>query len=150
TAGQKCPAVCLSGCCFCRATRASLRAKACEVVSNHQGGAMSPEIIAGWTLVGYLVLGLILVIRSAVRAPEGWQLWVLYVIAALYGRLGFRLRSNRPCPFLEARPALLIANHRGPVDPALIWIGVTNQRPLEFLTAREFFGTPGLQFIFDA
>jgi 1-acyl-sn-glycerol-3-phosphate acyltransferase len=45
---------------------------------------------------------------------------------------------------------LLIANHSSPLDPILIWVGVVDRRPIEFLTAKEYFGKPGLQFIFDS
>ncbi|MGQ0637570.1 MAG: lysophospholipid acyltransferase family protein [Planctomycetaceae bacterium] len=111
---------------------------------------MSPDAIAGLTLASLLLLSLLLVVWHAVRSPAGWRLWVLYVIDALYCRLCFHWRANCACPFLEARPAILIANHRSPLDPILIWVGVTNRRPLEFLTAREYFRIRGLKFIFDA
>jgi 1-acyl-sn-glycerol-3-phosphate acyltransferase len=111
---------------------------------------MNADAIAGWVLAGYALLLAALIVGSAMRCPQGWQCWVLHVIASLYGRLCFHWRANRPCPFLDASPALIIANHRSPIDPLLIWAGVTNRRPLEFLTAQEYFGIPGVQFIFDA
>lgn len=110
---------------------------------------MSVDAIAGWTLAGYLLAGLLLIVWRAAVCPQGWRLWVLYVIDALYCRLCFHWRANRVCPFAEARPALVIANHRGPLDPILIWVGLTNWRPVEFLTAKEYFGVRGLQFIMD-
>jgi len=111
---------------------------------------MTAEAFAGCVLAGYALVLAALVVWSAIRCPEGWQCWLLYVIANLYGRLCFQWRANRRCPFLNESPAILIANHRSPVDPLLIWIGVTNRRPLEFLTAQEYFGIPGVQFIFEA
>jgi 1-acyl-sn-glycerol-3-phosphate acyltransferase len=90
-----------------------------------------------------------IVLWRAWRCPQGWRLWVLYLIATLYSRLCFHWRANRRCPFADESPALLIANHRSPLDPLLIWVGVNNWRPLEFLTAQEYFGIPGLQFILD-
>lgn len=110
---------------------------------------MSADSIARWTLLGYVFTVGLLVLWRAIRCPEGWRRWMLYLIASLYCRLGFHWRANRPCPFLEARPGILIANHRSPTDPLLIWVGVTNCRPLGFLTAREYFGTSwALDFIF--
>src|SRR6185295_17634787 len=67
----------------------------------------------------------------------------------LYCRLGYHWRANRACPFLNEHSAIIIANHRSPLDPLLIWVGMTNRRPLECLAAREYFGIPGLRFIFD-
>jgi 1-acyl-sn-glycerol-3-phosphate acyltransferase len=110
---------------------------------------MSPNAVAAGTLVAYATLLCGLVIWRAIRCPRGWRLWLLYLIAALYCRLCFRWRSNGKSPFDAASPALVIANHRSPLDPLLIWVGVTNWRPLEFLTAKEYFGIPGLQFIFE-
>lgn len=111
---------------------------------------MAGNAFAVSILVGYVLLLAALVVGSAIRCPEGWQTWVLFVIANLYGRLCFQWRANRRCPFLDVSPAIILANHRSPVDPLLIWVGVTNRRPLEFLTAQEYFGIPGLQFIFEA
>jgi 1-acyl-sn-glycerol-3-phosphate acyltransferase len=115
----------------------------------HKGILMSTDAIAGCTLGGYVLLLAGLVLWRAWRCPQGWRLWVLYLIDTLYCRLGFHWRADRRCPFIDEAPALIIANHRSPLDPMLIWVGVTNRRPLEFLTAREYFGIPGLQFIFD-
>jgi 1-acyl-sn-glycerol-3-phosphate acyltransferase len=111
---------------------------------------MSADSIACLTLLGYGCAGTIYVLWRALRCPEGWRLWILNSLGSIYCRVGFRWRSNRTCPFLDARPAIIIANHRSPVDPILIWAGVTNCRPVEFLTAKEYFGVPGLQFIFEA
>src|SRR5262249_45672244 len=111
---------------------------------------MSVDTIARVTLAGYCLFFVAVVLWRALRCPHGWQLWVLNVIDKLYGRLGFHWRANPPPPLLHTVTAVIIANHRGPLDPILIWVGVTNCRPIEFLTAQEFFGTPGLQFIFEA
>jgi 1-acyl-sn-glycerol-3-phosphate acyltransferase len=110
---------------------------------------MSVNAIAGCTLAGYGLVLASIVLWRALRCPQGWRLWLLYLIAALYCRLCYRWRADRRCPFIDEPAALVIANHRSPLDPALIWVGVTNWRPLECLTAQEYFGTPGLQFIFD-
>src|SRR5262245_6543330 len=110
---------------------------------------MSADSIALWTLVGYAVFGALIVLWRVVRCPEGWRRWLLYFIDALYCRLCCHWRADRACPFQDARPAIVIANHRSPLDPLFIWVGMTNRRPLECLTAREYFGKPGLQFILD-
>jgi 1-acyl-sn-glycerol-3-phosphate acyltransferase len=110
---------------------------------------VSVDIIARMTLGAYCLIFIGAVLWRAVCCPMGWRLWLLSVIANLYGRLCFHWRANRSCPFLNTVPAIIIANHRGPLDPVLLWIGVTNYRPVEFFTAQEFFGTPGLQFIFE-
>ncbi len=111
---------------------------------------MSVDEIASATLAGYVLAFAGLVVWLALRCPQGWRLWMLHVIARLYARLCFHWRANRRCPYLHERSAIIIANHRSPVDPIFIWAGMTNRRPLECLTAQEYFGIPGLQFIFDS
>ena len=111
---------------------------------------MPPETIACWTLAGYCLFFAGLMLWHALRCPQGWRLWMLHHIDVAYCRLCHHWRANRPCPFLDASPAIIMANHRCVIDPGLIWAGVTNRRPLEFLTAAEYFGVPVLSFIFRA
>jgi 1-acyl-sn-glycerol-3-phosphate acyltransferase len=109
---------------------------------------MSDDLFARVTLAAYLAVGLVLVLWHAARCPNGWLLWGMHAIDSLYCRLCFHWRSNRRCPFLEAPSGIVIANHRSPVDPLLIWAGVSNGRPVEFMTAHEYFGIRGLVTIF--
>jgi len=111
---------------------------------------MPAETIGWWTLAGYCVCLVGLALWHALRCPQGWQLWLLYHIDVSYCRICHHWRANRPCPFLDASPAIIIANHRCVLDPGLIWCGMTNRRPLEFLTAGEYFGIPVISFIFRA
>ncbi len=111
---------------------------------------MTVDDLARATLAGYCLTFCGIVLWLGWRCPAGWRLWWLYVIASLYARLCFHWRANRRCPYLNDGPAIVIANHRSPLDPLLLWVGMTNRRPLECLTAQEYFGIPGLQFIFDA
>ncbi len=111
---------------------------------------MSVDDFARATLAGYFLIFAGIALWRALRCPQGWRLWLLYVIDSLYCRLCFHWRANRPCPFLGERSAIIIANHRSPLDPLLIWVGMNNRRPLECLTAKEYFGIPVLQFIFEA
>src|SRR5205807_8881368 len=84
------------------------------------------------------------------RCPHGWRLWLLYMIDSLYARLCFHWRANRRCPYLDVPSVIVIANHRSPLDPIMIWAGLTNRRPLECLTAREYFQIPVVRFILAA
>lgn len=103
-----------------------------------------------WGLTAILLYGIlaaVLIVWRAVRSPLGWQVWMLYVIARSYGRLGFHWRANRPCPFPLPGPAMIICNHRSPVDPLFIWMGIPHGHPPGFLTAQEYCEQPGLRFI---
>lgn len=110
---------------------------------------MSVDDIARATLAGYVLALAGLVLLRAVFCRQGWRIWLLYLVDSLYCRLCFHWRSDRRCPFLDERSAIVLANHRSPLDPILIWVGMTNRRPLECLTAQEYFGIRGLQFIFE-
>jgi 1-acyl-sn-glycerol-3-phosphate acyltransferase len=72
---------------------------------------------------------------------------MLYGIGSLYSRLCYHWRANRPCPFSDASPAIVIGNHRCPLDPLFIWLGNISRRPIGFMMAREYYETPGLRFI---
>lgn len=108
---------------------------------------MSSDCIAQALLCGYGLLLAAIVLWRAGRSSAGWRRWVMYAIGSLYCRLCFRWRANGPCPFDRDAPAILIVNHRGPVDPILVWPGVRSRRPLGFLTAQEYYHKPGLHFI---
>ena len=108
----------------------------------------SVDSLAVGTLIGYLLIGALLFVWRMLRCPEGWRMGILYVINSLYTRLGFHWRANRRCPFAEARPGIIIANHSSPVDPLFIWAGMWTCRPMEFMTAAEYFNIPGLTMLF--
>jgi 1-acyl-sn-glycerol-3-phosphate acyltransferase len=111
---------------------------------------VAAETAAKLTLVAYFVGLVLLAVYRARRSVGGWRLWVLYCLGAPYCRLLFRWRANRRCPFLECGSAIIIANHTSVVDPLLVWTGVINIRPLEYLTAAEYFGVRGVDFILKA
>src|SRR5262249_52256746 len=130
--------------------RTTCESKSDDKSSHSKGTVMSADDYGHLTLACYALFIAAFVLSRALRSPTGWRLWLLFVVDSLYCRLCFHWRSNGPCPFLHEHSAIIIANHRSPLDPLLIWVGMTNRRPLECLTAREYFGIPGLQFIFEA
>ena len=105
---------------------------------------VNPDTFALATLVGYAVGALILILRQVFDGPDGWRVWVLHIIARLYGPLMFGLRVDQRAPQSCQGGALILANHRGPVDPLFIF--ATNAfrrdgykvRVVEFMTAREY------------
>jgi 1-acyl-sn-glycerol-3-phosphate acyltransferase len=101
--------------------------------------------------VSGLLLGVAAVtVFYALRCSAGWQAWLLYTITRVYARLFLRWRSNRPCPFPEDAPCIIIANHTSPVDPMLIWAFHASNyrrhhiRVPNFLMAREYSEKGGL------
>ncbi|QDT13984.1 lysophospholipid acyltransferase family protein [Alienimonas californiensis] len=126
-----------------------------------------PALIA--TIGGALLLSAVAAVwvwRRSGRSPHGRLVWLLYVLAIpLTGGL-WRTTRNTPCPFPRgpSRPgdgdepsptaALIVANHRGPGDPMLLWSRHADApeqiRPIAFLMARELYDVPRLKWFYDA
>lgn len=96
------------------------------------------------------------VLISALRCRHGWQAWLLFVVTRLYCGLAFRWRANRPCPFPDQGPGIVMANHRSPVDPMLILMNNHLRTPrgrfrvIGFLMAHEYYATRGIAWINQA
>lgn len=114
---------------------------------------MSPELSATLTLAAYGALIVLCVVWQARRCTEGWQVWLLYVIDRLYCSLWFHWRSNRRCPFPPDSAAIIVANHRSPVDPLLIWMNhhlgekTGPIRTISFMMAREYYNQPVVHWV---
>jgi 1-acyl-sn-glycerol-3-phosphate acyltransferase len=80
----------------------------------------------------------------------GVAFWCLYVVAHTFYQVLYRWRSNRRCPFPEQGAALIIANHRSPADPLLLWMNIhrigqgMHIRRIIFMMAREYYEIPGV------
>lgn len=112
---------------------------------------MSPDAWGIATLACYLLAAAASVWQDARRCPDGWRVWVLHVVARFYTPLVFRQRILRPCPFPVTGGALIVGNHRCPVDPILIFSTSPIKRQgcwvrrLEFLTASEYCSLGGFR-----
>ena len=119
---------------------------------------MEPEVAAILTLAMYFTVAVGFVVRSIRRCRDGWGVWILYSIQRLYGGLTFRWRCNNcPCPLPTNGGGLVIANHRSPVDPMMVWTNhhlrgdadgqSRNIRVTGFLTASEYCYVPGMRWL---
>jgi 1-acyl-sn-glycerol-3-phosphate acyltransferase len=106
------------------------------------------------TVMLYAALAAWLVVRSLRGCTGGWQLWLLHVIARFYAPLLWRQHISANCPLPCEGGALVLANHRSPIDPMLIFSASPMKRAghrirrVEFLTAAEYCNLGGpLQFI---
>lgn len=92
----------------------------------------------------YLACGTAAVVHSLRECRSGWQLWLLNVISRYYTPFFFRQRITADCPLPADGGALVLANHRSPVDPMLIFSSSPMKRTgyeirrVEFLTAVEY------------
>lgn len=99
---------------------------------------------------------------QAFRCPAGPMLWWLYVAERLFCGLLWHVRGLAPdgrqlrCPFPQDSPALIVANHRSPVDPIVLWQNshLAGRRPLlrpiSFLMAREYYEDRRLTWFYRA
>lgn len=105
---------------------------------------MTADHVAILFLLGYAALTLLCVAWHVYRSRAGWLVWALYAIERLYVGLVFHWRSNRRSNIPQEGPALIIANHRSPVDPQFIWANHHLAGPgrrirvISFLVAREY------------
>lgn len=117
---------------------------------------MSPETAAQWTLTAYLLLAVVLIGRQAASCEHGWKVWWLYVVERLYVGLVYHWRANRRCPYPDDGPAIIIANHRSPVDPLFLWMnhhlaGTRRRiRAISFLMAREYYEIKSMRWMYRA
>tara|TARA_R110002111_G_scaffold191869_1_gene258181 strand:- start:78643 stop:79455 length:813 start_codon:yes stop_codon:yes gene_type:complete len=111
---------------------------------------MNPELVGILTLVFYAFVALSIMVYQAVKLPDGWQAWILFVIARVYAPVLWGVKRNRRCPFPGNSAAIVIANHRSPTDPLILWynshLGNPKKtiRSIRFLMAREYYELPGL------
>lgn len=114
---------------------------------------------AEWSVVvlaAYAVVVIALVWRSVRQCADGVWVWGVYLIERVYVPLMFRWRAtNGPSPLPSSGGALVIANHRSPVDPMMVWMNHhlrpeardRTTRVIGFLTAREYCDPPGAGWI---
>jgi 1-acyl-sn-glycerol-3-phosphate acyltransferase len=94
------------------------------------------------------------------RCPAGPMIWWLYVAERLACGLLWKVRAltrdgrEGRCPFPVASAALIVGNHRSPVDPIVLWqnhhLASARRviRPISFLMAREYYEQPMLTWFF--
>lgn len=111
---------------------------------------MNPEIVGILTLILYFAVALSIMIYQAMHLRDGWRAWVLFVIARVYAPLLWGIKTNRRCPFPGDSAAIVIANHRSPADPLILWYNShlgnpqKKMRCIHFLMAREYYELPGI------
>lgn len=111
---------------------------------------MNPELFGILTLVFYALVALSMIVYQAVKLPDGWRSWILFVIARVYAPALWGIKTNRRCPFPGDSAAIIIANHRSPTDPIILWYNSHLGNPrkkirhISFLMAREYYERPGI------
>jgi 1-acyl-sn-glycerol-3-phosphate acyltransferase len=114
---------------------------------------MTPDSSAILVLLIYLAVGAGIVVWLFRRSGLEPSTWFLWGVERLYVPFIFHWRANRRCLFPAKGGGLILANHRSPVDPLLIWmnnhLGSRNHpcRVIGFLMAREYYEIPGLTWI---
>jgi len=81
---------------------------------------MTPNQIALLTLIILFLAWVIIMVRTVRRFQAGGFIYLLYFFVRLYAGIGFRLRRNRRCPYPTSGPAIIVANHRSPLDPMFL------------------------------
>ena len=113
---------------------------------------MTPDRIAQLVLLAYAVIAVGLLLHSKRRCRDGWRVWLLYLIERFYIAFMFHWRANSRCPYPEVGGAIILSNHRCPVDPMFAWMNshfrheehARSIRVIGYLMAREYYEQPGL------
>lgn len=120
--------------------------------AEHQ---MIADLLAQLILTIFVIVPMVIVLGSALRCPTGPTVWMLNLINRLYLGFFFRCRFN-DCPIPGEGPALIVANHRSPVDPLYLWYAYAAGnpgaplRPIGFMMAKEYYDIWGFNFLFRA
>lgn len=116
---------------------------------------MDRELFAQITLTAYAAIAIALVGWQTVRSGQPWRACALFVLARVYMPFVFHWRANSRCPFPTEGGGLIIANHRSPIDPIVLWTnhhfgrsGNTGFRIISFIMAREYYEQPWLKWGF--
>jgi 1-acyl-sn-glycerol-3-phosphate acyltransferase len=91
---------------------------------------MTQNQTAGLILLVLFGLWLAVLIRGIRRIEGGLFMYVLYSIERLYGGIAYRIRFNMRSPFPPEGGAIVVANHRSPLDPMFLHHNMhLNQHP---------------------
>lgn len=113
---------------------------------------MTPDQIAQLVLLAYAATAVGLLLASKRNCRDGWKVWLLFLIERVYVAFLFHWRANGRCPYPEQGGALILSNHRSPVDPLMVWMNSHLRhddrqrcvRVIGYLMAREYYDQPGL------
>lgn len=114
---------------------------------------VSPALLAQLTIALFAMIAAALIFRDVSRWGIGWRIWFLYFLNRTYGAFFFHPRFNRRCPLPEEAGGLIIANHRSPVDPLVIWMnhhlaGRSGRiRNFRFMMAKEYLDVRGVGWV---
>ena len=81
---------------------------------------MTPNQTASLILAIFLLTWIAIMVRTIRRFEASGFVYFLYFCVRLYAGIGFRLRTNRRCPFPPTGPAIIVTNHRSPLDPMFL------------------------------
>ena len=113
---------------------------------------MTPDQLAQLVLLSYAAIAVGLLLASKRRCQNGWRVWLLFLIERFYVAFVFHWRANGRCPYPESSGALILSNHRSPIDPLMAWMNshlrydekARSIRVIGYLMAREYYEQAGL------
>lgn len=123
---------------------------------------MTSEQFAIFVLGFYALIAVAVVAWQAWRCSAGPLIWWLYVGERIASGLLWRVRGRngdgrtQRCPFPVDSGALIVANHRSPADPIVLWqnhhLGNKQRRirPISYLMAREYYDDRRLNWFYRA
>ena len=107
------------------------------------------ETVALCIVLGLSLLVVARVVGKIVSHPDGWRPGLLTFGLRAYCAIFFRVKVRHVSTVPGEGAALVVANHRSPVDPLLMHAAASfqpdgsRQRIVEWLTAKEYCSLPG-------
>jgi 1-acyl-sn-glycerol-3-phosphate acyltransferase len=86
------------------------------------------------------------VVRWKRRLPYSWPQFPLYVLVLMLTRVLWRAQVRGRVSIPPGQGALIVCNHRGPVDPA--FVGLAQNRIVHWMVAREYWANPLFGLLF--
>lgn len=92
-------------------------------------------------ILATLAVGLVVwIVAVFLRSPYTASQFPLYMLSLFMSRVLWRAEIRGRWPIRSPNGAVIVSNHRGPIDPA--FIGLACDRPVHWLVAKEYFSYP--------
>lgn len=103
-----------------------------------------------WLSYGVLVCAFVawavMIWRDFQRQHYTLAQYPIFLLNRLMSRLLWRAEISGPLPVPDGQGAVIVCNHRGPIDPAFIALGT--DRSVHWMVAREFCQMRGIRWFF--
>jgi 1-acyl-sn-glycerol-3-phosphate acyltransferase len=103
-------------------------------------GVFSVETLAAGVLIAETALLACVAWRMAAKSKFRPKHYPIYLVGQFFTRTLWRARVVGRMQWVQGRGAVVVCNHRGPIDPA--FVGLACDGPVHWMVAKEYFAFP--------